>query len=67
MLKGLWQGVLFGRECKKKASESKGSETLFPRFRWWLYSAATTNSIRRYSTAPEREFRSQFPLFPLSD
>ena len=25
------------------------------------------NSIRRYSTAPEREFRSQFPLFPLYD
>ena len=23
------------------------------------------NSIRRYSTAPKREFRSQFPLFPL--
>ena len=22
------------------------------------------NSIRRYSTAPKREFRSQFPLFP---
>lgn len=23
------------------------------------------NSIRRYSAAPKREFRSQFPLFPL--
>ena len=25
------------------------------------------NSIRRYSAAPKREFRSQFPPFPLSD
>ena len=25
------------------------------------------NSIRRYSAAPKREFRSQFPLFPLDD
>ena len=25
------------------------------------------NSIRRYSAAPKREFRSQFPLFPLYD
>ena len=25
------------------------------------------NSIRRYSAAPKREFRSQFPLFPLSN
>ena len=51
---------------QKESLRTRGSEGYYSRyfaggFALWR----CRNSIRRYSTAPKHEFRSQFPLFPL--
>ena len=51
---------------QKEGLRTRGSGGLYSRyfaggFALWR----RRNSIRRYSAAPKREFRSQFPLFPL--
>ena len=51
---------------QKESLRTRGSGGLYSRyfaggFALWR----CRNSIRRYSAAPKREFRSQFPLFPL--
>ena len=62
---GLRQGAL-SEQNEKESLRTRGSGGYYSRyfaggFALWR----RRNSIRRYSAVPEREFKSQFPLFPL--
>lgn len=51
---------------QKESPRTRGFEGCYSRyFAGGFALRRCRNSIRRYSAAPEREFRSQFPLFPL--
>ena len=51
---------------QKESLRTRGSEGYYSRyFAGGFALGRCRNSIRRYSTAPKHEFRSQFPLFPL--
>ena len=51
---------------QKKSPRTKGFEGCYSHyFAGGFVLRQCRNSIRRYSAAPKREFRSQFPLFPL--
>ena len=56
----------FRAEQKRKPPNQRVRRLLFPLLCRWLC-LATTNSIRRYSATPVREFRSQFLLFPFGN
>ena len=57
--------VFPGRNEKRKPSNQRARGPLFPLFRWWLCPAAMPKQHQTVLAAPKREFRSQFPLFPL--
>lgn len=57
--------VVFPGRVAKKPSYQKVRRLLFPLFRWRLCSMATPKQHQAVLGAPKREFRSQFPLFPL--
>ena len=51
---------------QKESPRTRGFEGCYSRyFAGGFVLRRCRNSIRRYSAAPKREFRSQFPLFPL--
>ena len=51
---------------QKESPRTKGFESCYSHyFAGGFVLRRCRNSIRRYSAAPKREFRSQFPLFPL--
>lgn len=53
------------KHAKRKPPNQRVRRPLFPLFRWWLCSMATPKQHQAVLGAPKREFRSQFPLFPL--
>ena len=62
LLRAIYRDVFHARALKKKASEL---ERYSRDFVGGFALRRCRNSIRRYLAAPKREFRSQFPLFPL--
>ena len=53
------------KHAKRKPPNQRVRRPLFPLFRWWICSMATPKQHQAVLGAPKREFRSQFPLFPL--
>ena len=59
-------GLFSQVEMQKESPRTRGFEGCYSHyFAGGFALRRCQNSIRRYSTAPKREFRSQFPLFPL--
>ena len=62
---GLRQGALFEQNEKESLRTREFGDRYSRYFAGGFALRRCRNSIRRYSAASKREFRSQFPLFPL--